>query len=69
MYAARNKVHKKFANSHRNEGKWRSETFIPSYRTAEINLDSMENLPKSIIDLDEQISNNLTRTLIVLDPY
>lgn len=52
MYAARNKIHKKFANSHRNESQGHSETYFPSYRLGEINLNSMENLPKSIVDLD-----------------
>lgn len=33
MYAALNKIHKNFANSHRSDGRGRSETYLPSYRT------------------------------------
>jgi hypothetical protein len=66
MYAARNKISKKFANSNTNEAMRHSEPYHPSSRTA-INLDSIENLPKSIIELDDQISNNFTRNYIVID--
>ncbi len=66
MYAARNKISKKIVNSNTNAGIRHSESYLPSSRTA-INLDSIENLPKSIIDLDNQISNSFTKNYIVID--